>query len=560
MNRPGRSLPFLLLLAAATLFFLPLGSHALWNSDEGRYAEIAREMLELKDWISPHLNYVLYFEKPPLVYWLTAASFSVFGQTEFAARFGSALFGLLTVAVTYLFGKHWKDPETGLLAGSALATSFLFFGLTQYLVPDMVLTFWMTLAVYASARMLMERLPERIRPPTYLWALAIAGGFLTKGVIGALFPVAALGLAIAYTRLGSQVRKIPWQGAAIVAILITAPWFVLVTLRHPSFPYFFFVHEHIARYLTGSHHRGAPLYFFIPVLIVGFLPWSVYLPTLFRSAFRHHGVAMKRDPVRALLVFWSLFIVVFFSFSQSKLVAYMLPVLPALALLCGAAFSEALAEPAVPRWVNGGLVTLILICVLGLCALKIPAIVGLYQGPAAQAVHAHGDALALVLGMAVLILVGVWGMRQSLAIFGGITLAQVLLLSAMSPIAASLDPYLSNKGLAHIIVQRAKPEESVVCYGVSYENALQTLPFYAKRRVAVFGDPGELAMGSGDDPEAASWFSGEATAKDALAKLPMGSWVVTNDEYLKGLAEARLANDFESVSREGRLLLLRKIK
>src|SRR5207249_4222643 len=114
-----------------------------------RYAEIAREMLELKDWIAPHLNYVLYFEKPPLMYWLTAVSLAVFGPHAFAARFWCAAFGVLTVGLTYLLGKHWKNERVGLLAGCILATSVGFFALTQFLVLDMALTFWLTLALYA---------------------------------------------------------------------------------------------------------------------------------------------------------------------------------------------------------------------------------------------------------------------------------------------------------------------------------------------------------------------------------------------------------------------------
>jgi 4-amino-4-deoxy-L-arabinose transferase-like glycosyltransferase len=554
----SKRLAWVLMLASASLFFLPLGTHALWNSDEGRYAEIAREMLELKDWISPHLNYVLYFEKPPLMYWLTAASFAVFGQNEFAARFWSALFGLLTVGVTYLLGKRWKDDQTGLFAGSILATSFLFFALTQYLVLDMALTFWMTLALYASARILGERAPEHVRRPTYILALAMAGGVLTKGLIGMVFPVMVLGLTIAYARLWGQARKIPWYGAFIVTAILCAPWFVLITLQHPSFLYYFFVREHFARFLTNLHHREAPFYIFVPVILGGFLPWSVFLPKIFVSAFEHHGVAMKRDPVRALLVIWSLFVFVFFSCSQSKLVAYMLPILPALALLCGNAFGETLEVPTIPKWVNRGLISLILLFVAALGALKFPTVVALYQGPAALVVRAHGDALSFILGLVVFLLVGVWGMRHSLSAFGGIMLSQVLLLSVLSSISVGLDPYLSNKGIARIISQRAKPEERVVSYGVSYENVLQTLPFYTKRRIAVFGDPGELDMGAGDAPEAVDWFSGETTAKDAVVKLSPGTWVVTNEEYLKGLSEIGFDDAFEPMGREWRLLLLRK--
>src|SRR5580704_4743490 len=146
----SKRLSWVLMLASATLFYLPLGNRALWNSDEGRYAEIAREMLELKDWISPHLNYVLYFEKPPLMYWLTALSFTLFGQNEFAARFWCGAFGVLTVGVVYLLGRHWKGERMGLLSGGILATSVLYFALTQYLVLDMALTFWLTLSLYAA--------------------------------------------------------------------------------------------------------------------------------------------------------------------------------------------------------------------------------------------------------------------------------------------------------------------------------------------------------------------------------------------------------------------------
>jgi len=560
MNWLSKRLSWVLLLASASLFYLPLGARALWNSDEGRYAEIAREMLELKDWVSPHLNYVLYFEKPPLVYWLTAASLTVFGHNEFAARFWSATFGLLTIGVVYLIGKHWKGERAGLLAGSILATSFLFFALTQFLVLDMALTFWTTLALYASSRILVERPPELVRKYTVLFALAMAGGFLTKGLIGVIFPVAVLVLVIAYGRLWGQARKIPWQSALVITIIVSAPWVVLVSLKHPMFPYYFFVREHLVRFLTSLHHRDAPFYFFVPVILAGFMPWTVFLPKVFVSSFENRGLAMKRDPVRALLVLWTLFVFFFFSISQSKLVAYMLPVIPALALLVGVAFEEVLEEPDLPRWVECGVIGLVLLNIAAICALKFPWPASVFQDSAILALRSQGDTLSLIVGLNVFVLVGVWGMRQSLASLGGIIMAQVLLLSTLASLVTVLDPWLSNKGLARILSQRAASEERIVSYGISYENVLQALPFYLKRRIAVYGDAGELAMGADETPDAADWFSPESEARNAVARLPAGSWVITNEEYHKDLAQAGIARAFEPAGREGRLLLFHKIR
>ena len=561
VNWLSKRLPWVLMAASATLFFLPLGGRALWNSDEGRYAEIAREMLVLKDWISPHLNYVLYFEKPPLMYWLTAASFAVFGLTEFAARFWCAAFGVLTVGVVYLIGKQWKNERTGLLTGCVLATSLGFFCLTQYLVLDMALTFWMALALYASVRILQERPPERVRRFSDLLAVAMAGGFLTKGPIGVLFPVMVLGLTLAYTRLGVQARKIPWQPAFILLIVLVSPWFVLVSLRHPFFPAFFFIHEHVARFLTTLHHRTASAFFFVPVLAVGFLPWSVFLPKVIRTALRNRGLAMKRDPVKALLVIWSAFIFIFFSVSQSKLAGYLLPIFPALALLVGALFEEVLEEENLSSWMMGGVVSLILVIVAGLAALKIPLAAPLFSDPVAAAIRSHADILCLVLGTSVFVLVGVWGMRQSWACLGGITMVQVLLLSTLSSTAPVLDPWLSNRGLARVLTLSAKPDDRIVAYGLSYEDVLQSLPFYTGRRIVIEGNPGELELGRQHAEEGAdAWFLADPGAQEALRGLPAGTWVVTSDGAVKYLRAAGALDPADLVAREGRLLLFHKVR
>ena len=560
MNWLSKRLSWVLMLAAASLFYLPLGARALWNSDEGRYAEIAREMLELKDWAVPHLNYVLYFEKPPLLYWLTAASFSVFGRTEFAARFWCATFGVLTVGLTISLGRRWKGERAGLIAGSLLATSLGFFVLTQYLVLDMALTFWMTLALLAAFRILTERPPERVGRATDLLALAIACGFLTKGPIALLFPAVVLGLTLAYLRLGVQARKMTWQPALTLLVVLAGPWFVLVSMKHPFFAPFFFIHEHFSRYLTTVHHRTAPLLFFIPILLVGFLPWSVFLPKVFISAFANRGTAMKRDPGKALFVIWCLFIFAFFSFSQSKLAGYILPIFPALALLLGAAFDEVLDDTGLPLWMKGGVLSLVLIFVAALGVLKSPLAADLFRDPAAAAVHAHADALGVVIGLGVFVFVGIWGMRQSWICLGGIMMVQVLLLSTAASLSSVLDPYLSNRGLARVLVLRARTEDQVVGYGISYDNMLQALPFYTHRRIAVFGDAGELSMGRDHSADASRWFVEESGGPEALGAMPAGTWVVTNEEHEQVLLQTGVAQTFEPAGREGTLLLLHKIR
>lgn len=550
-----------LLLAATALFFMPLGWRALWDSDEGRYAEIAREMLELKSWIVPHLNYVLYFEKPPLMYWLTAFSMTLFGQNAFAARFWCAAFGVLTVAVTMRLGREWKDDRVGILAGGVLATSLGFFALTQFLVLDMALTFWTTLTLLAAARILRERAPENVRKASYLAAAAVAGGILTKGPVAVVLPGAAFLLTALYTRMGAQLKKIPWKGALAFCGLIAAPWFVVVSLRYPFFVPFFFIHEHLARFLTTVHHREAPFYFFVPILFGGLLPWSFFLFKVGDRWLRHPGRSLKRDPVAALLVIWSVLVFIFFSLSQSKLFAYVLPIYPAAALLIAFEFDQACAQEPMPDWLGKGVACLIVLFIVLLALLKWPRELSFLSDPMIHIVWAQSGTFALVLGFGVFILVGVWGMRQTLACFGGIVVVQVLLLAALSSLSTQLDPFLSSRTLAEIVRQRSRPDERVAVYGVSYENHLQTLPFYAKRRVAVYGDPGELELGRDHAADAPAWFAPEGVAAlDALFREPAGTWVLSDAEHWVAVEQSPSGNFFNKVAQEGRLLLFQKTR
>ena len=554
------SLFSLLLAACAGLFLFPLGMHALWDSDEGRYAEIAREMVASHQWLVPHLNNVLYFEKPPLAYWLTAFGLRLFGENPFGARFFSALCGLLTVALVYRIGRTWKNERTGLLAGGMLATSLAFFALTQYLVVDMVLTFWLILALEASLHLVTDVAPEKIRRHALIFALGVAGAFLTKGLIGMLIPGSVLVLTLLIQRMPERARQIPWISAFLLFLFLALPWFILVNHRHPFFLSFFFIHEHFARYFTSVHQRNGPIYYFIPVLLVGFLPWVFFLPRTGVFWLKNRAVLLRQDSRATMLFIWASFIFVLFSFSSSKLPAYMLPVFPAFALLTAAFLDERFDESPMSRWmswaVDGWIVFILLI--IGL--LKWMPSPEFLQQPPASFIVENGASLAISLALCTLVLVGVWGMRQTAVAFGGLLITQVLFLSGLTALAPQLDPWFSTQRLGQLIAARGNPQDPVIVYGVSYETYVQTLAFYTQRRIAIYGPLGEFALGAAHAADAALWFAEGDKATEALTQAPAGAWVVTNDEYENQLAAAGLLDQFVKVEASGRLHLLQKIQ
>jgi len=560
-------LVWLVLGGVAVLFFAPLGLRSLWDSDEGRYAEIAREMLALGDWVTPHLDYVVYFEKPPLMYWLTALSMRLFGAGEWAARFWCAAFGLLTVMLTYRIGRDWKGQRVGILAAILLAVSFGFFAMTQFLMLDMALTFWTTLAVLAGIR-LSTRGPAALRPWGYLMAFALAGGVLTKGLVGLVLPTAAVGFSMLAHRRWEALKALPWASATILFFALAAPWFVLVSVRNPVFPYFFFVHEHVLRYTTGIHHRGEPIWFFFPVLLLAGLPWSLFLARVVRTWGRHRLAGLRADPAATVLVSWSALVFVFFSLSHSKLVGYILPIFPTLAVLAAHECEQALESPAPPAWFRRivGIQTLVYaLLFLPVLLLDIPnaaARIADRVDPLVRPLLFHlagkTSLVALALGIGIAALGASLLLRQGRAHFYALVFAQALLLASLSVTAPSLDPFLSARGLARKIRAEVKENDKVVAYLVSYENSLQTLAFYLGRRIAILGRYGELSLGEQQASDSASWFAPKEKATEALLSMPAGTWAITDERTMGSLA--RYGDLFMLAGREGWLVAFKKLK
>ncbi len=331
--KPGsakRRTPYLegLLLVGLILFFFRLEAPGLMDPDEGRYAEIAREMLLLKDWLIPHLNLLPYLEKPPLVYWLTALSFQVLGPSELAARLPSAVCALGGIILAYGLGKAFWGPAAGMLSALVLATCGGYVAMGRLLTLDMALTLFLNLGVGLGYLAL-----SRERRGLWPWAyLALALGVLTKG------PVALVLAAIIWTAAAwSQGRPLlrswlhPWS-LALLAV-VSLPWFIGVMVRYPDFWRFFILEQHLGRYLTKAIHHHQPFYYYLPILLGFMLPWSWLLPwALGRERPQDH-------PDRFFLLIWAATILLFFTLSRGKLAPYILPALLPLALLVGHSLS-----------------------------------------------------------------------------------------------------------------------------------------------------------------------------------------------------------------------------
>ena len=316
------------------LWFALLAQRPLFDPDEGRYAEIPREMLDGGDWVIPHLNGLAYLEKPPLQYWLTALAFKVFGQGEFAARLCTGVAGYLTLVAVFFVGRYLWGLRAGIRAVLFTAASILFVLLGHQLTLDMMLSFCLiaALACFLAAQGRRDSWSRWRAWMLGCWG-AMALAVLTKGLVGVVIPGAAVSAYVVWQRDWAVLRRLNVRWGLPLFTAIAAPWFVLAARANPQFLWFFFVREHFQRFLTPIEHRTEPWWFFVPVLVVGIMPWLPQAASSLGSAFEDRVPQGQFDAARLLWV-WCVFVMVFFSFSDSKLIPYILPVIPVLALLC----------------------------------------------------------------------------------------------------------------------------------------------------------------------------------------------------------------------------------
>lgn len=371
-SRTGSAL-LVVLSFTLPLFFLGLNWWGFFDPDEGRYAEIPREMIARGDFITPTLNYVHYFEKPPLLYWLTAGFFKLFGFHEWAARLSTALPALLGVLIVYGVGRRMFGPRTGLLGAIILATCLEWVILARELLIDMPLA---TAMFAANAFWWLGHTDSGARRRGYFLAfwVTLACAVLLKGPVAVVLVGASIFVYLCFSREWRSLRSMQWLPGLVLFFILTAPWFILVAQRNPTFNHFFWYEQHILRFTGGGGkaEHVKPVYYFFEFLPLLLFPWSVCLPGAVAAIWSVKSRWLKpqtpRQRAGLYLLINAAIIVVFFSISTGKLLTYVLPAIPPLALLI-AAYLEWLAEQprsAKNRWlvVAGIILLVILVAIL----------------------------------------------------------------------------------------------------------------------------------------------------------------------------------------------------
>lgn len=477
------------------IWFYMLGARTLVPTDEGRYAEMAREMLATGDWITLRLNGIKYFEKPPLQNWMNALTFAAFGLGDWQARLWTGLSGLIGIVAVGYTGRKIFTPRVGTIAAIVLGSSFYWAGMGHINSLDMGLSGMLAVTMCGLLLGQHEASSDKERRNAMLacW-IGMALATMSKGLIGFVLPGAVLVIYTLLTRDWALWARLHFGKGLILFFAITAPWFILIAIRNPEHPHFFFIHEHIQRFTSNVHKRDGSWYYFFPLLALGIIPWIGLLLQGMRTGIQE----MKRgfQPLKMLLI-WSVFFFFFFSISHSKLPGYILPIFPALALMIAVYLEE--CKPAALKISS---VFFGLLGLLGLVFIKTIAHLGkdAYDTPL-YADYANWIAVASIITVIGSVVAWIYATRGK----HGKDIAIIVLASAgfVAGQVAFLghDPYGQYMaGTAHVAAIEAELKSPTTpIYSVGrYE---QALPFYLQRTMTLVEFPDELAFGLEQQPE-----------------------------------------------------------
>jgi 4-amino-4-deoxy-L-arabinose transferase-like glycosyltransferase len=518
-----------LLICSYVFFFLNLGAYSLKEPDEGRYAEIPREMVERGDYLVPRLNYVRYFEKPPLLYWVTAASFKIFGIDEWSARLPNAVMAFFTVLITYACTACRFGRRTALISSLLFTSSFGFFSMARIVTTDMLFSFLLFASLVCFYWFYLEQKPVFI----YLFYAALAFAVLAKGPVAIVLLGATIVLFLFFEKRLSFMKEVASPAGLALFAVIAVPWFVVMCIREKGFFDFFFVDQHILRFFTSKHKRSGPFYYFFPVLFGSLFPWSFFLP-------RAIGRYWKIPELRLFLI-WSFLVFIFFSVSGSKLPPYILPIYPALAIVVGYLFNQEWEKGGIPRaelFFYG-----IVFFSFGLTGITVgTGLVGGYLTALFDSTVPLKDVrgFAILVGLTSFIILcsllfrRIKTYRGIFFLFGLFSMAVIL--GLMSHVHV-IDQVKTTKQIASELKKRTTATDIVV----NYRSFDETLPFYLARRTYIADYRGELRMGSAY-PDASPFFLNNEELRQ-LDRSGRKVFVVMKEKHLSRLGDLGLEMD-----------------
>jgi len=473
------------------LYVTLLAGMPLMEPDEARYSAIPSAMNHSGDYVTPHLKGTIYLEKPPLSYWATALSFKIFGENEFSARLFTALCAWGCILLVYSIGTFFHDAKTGFYAAAVLTTSLYHFIIGRINILDMPLTFFVCLAIWSGYRHFSGGGEGKKR--LYLFYLFCALAFLAKGLIGIVFPFAITAIWLLVSKRWRDIFRLFSPIGIMIFLAVAGPWLILVQMANEDFVWFFFVQEHFLRYTSGMHQKSEPLYFYIPIIIAGTLPWCAFLFKAVKESGTEKYLQFKSTE-KIFLLTWIGVIFSFFSVSSSKLIPYVAPVFLSLAVFMGHIFRvHDDQEKALDKSQVAGVLyffPVLLQSLLFIAVLLVPPFL-----------KRHGISFyawlpwvifPILLQISIVILPGFirkkWGKGWFMTIY---VISFLFMGSLVFPLSQFLTPYKSAYPLVKVIKDHVPAEQELYQYGMS----LYGIDFYGKMRTPIVDDIGELRTG-----------------------------------------------------------------
>lgn len=469
-------------LILVLLFGIGLGDRPYSAPSEARYIEIGREMSETGDFVTPRLDYVKYFEKPALFYWIQAEATKYLGLDPFSVRVPTALSAVFLCLLTYALGNMLYGRLAGWISALVMSTNLYMFALSRVVLVDVPVSVFLVATL--TAFLYAVNAPDGRKRVLVIYAMYVSAAcaVLTKGLIGAVLPGIVVLIWLVLTKKWKVLANIRIISGTCLFLLISVPWHVIVSVKNPEFFHFYFIHEHFERYLTTVHGRYQPAWFFIIVLIAGLFPWTTFAFQASYEGLKGFWKSRESDSRQLFLVIWVAFIFVFFSLSDSKLIPYILPVFPPIAALLGKYLADVWEEKPV-RFFGHGLFLMMLLLV---ATSVVPTVLGeiLDSGNKVMlAIAQAGDdvrnfsIIAMILA-GTLLVTYIQGRNKHLVAV--MIISAAVIVQAGDKIASHYNKDSMQK-ISELIKQLDKPGDEIVLYDEYY----QDLPVYLKRKVTV---------------------------------------------------------------------------